>query len=197
SLALKLLLILALPLCVATTFLAPNLMYLLGGAQFLPDAGIALRILIWFLPFSYVNSLVQDVLIAAGQQRALFPAFLATVGFNIVANLIFTPLYGFRAAAFITIGSEIVLLIPFLLLVRHRIGPLPPAGIALRPALAALLMGAVSWAVQQALGGSTVPLAPWLGVIAGGTTYLAVLWWSGGIGVTERRLALRLLGRAA
>jgi uncharacterized membrane protein len=58
-------------------------------------------------------------------------------------------------------------------------------------------MGAVSWAVQQALGGSTVPLAPWLGVIAGGTTYLAVLWWSGGIGVTERRLALRLLGRAA
>lgn len=197
TLALKLLLMLALPLCVATTFLAPNLMYLLGGAQFLPDAGVALRILIWFLPFSYVNSLVQYVLIAAGQQRALFPAFLVTAGFNISANLIFTPLYGFRAAAFITIGSEIILLIPFLLLVRYRIGPLPSAGIAIRPILAALLMGAVAWAVQQALGGPSVTLAPWLGVIVGGAAYLAALLWSGGIGMTERRLAQRLLGRAA
>ena len=42
TLALKLLLILALPICVATTFLAPDLMRLLGGQAFLPDAGTAL-----------------------------------------------------------------------------------------------------------------------------------------------------------
>ena len=197
GLALKLLLILALPLCVATTFLAPDLMYLLGGVEFLPDAGVALRILIWFLPFSYVNGLVQYVLIAAGQQRALFPAFLTTAAFNIVANLIFTPFYGFRAASFITIGSELILLVPFLLLVRRRIGPLPPIGIALRPALAALIMGAAAWAIQRLLGGPAVALAPWIAVVGGGAVYLAVLIWSGGLGATERRLALRLLGRAA
>lgn len=197
TLAIKLLLTLALPLCVATTFLAPDLMYLLGGAEYLPDAGIALQILIWFLPFSYVNGLIQYVLIAAGQQRALFPAFLATAVFNIIANLVFTPIYGFRAASFITIGSELILIVPFLLLVHRRIGPLPSIGIALRPLLAAALMGVSVGVVQWLLGGATVTYAPWLAVIVGGMVYLATLFVSGAIGATERRLALRLLGRAA
>lgn len=196
NLAIKLLLTLALPIAVATTFLAPSLMYLLGGAEFLPDAGVALRILIWFLPLSYVNGIVQYVLIAAGQQRALFPAFLATAGFNVVANLLFTPHYGFRAASVITIGSEIVLLVPFLFLVQRRIGTLPPLGIALRPLFAATVMGLLAWVCQWLLGGPTVAYAPWLAVIGGGVAYIGTLIASGAIGLTERRLVLRLLGRA-
>lgn len=35
------------------------------------------------------------MLIAAGMQRAITPAFALTFAFNLGANLIFTPRYGF------------------------------------------------------------------------------------------------------
>jgi O-antigen/teichoic acid export membrane protein len=196
TLAIKLLLTLALPICVGTLFVAPDLMLLLGGAQFLPDAGTALRLLIWFLPFSYVNGLVQYVLIAAGLQRVITPAFALTLAFNLGANLLLTPRYGFVAAAIITVASEVVLLVPFLWALRRRVGPLPEAGIALRPLLAATLMGAVAWATQAGVAAQGLArIAPWLAVAAGGAVYLLALIATGGVGATERRLALRLLGR--
>ncbi len=198
TLALKLLFILALPLCVATTLLAPDLMWLLGGQDFLPEAGTALRILIWFLPFSYVNGLVQYVLIAAGLQRSLIPAFGLTAAFNLIANLLFTPRFGYQAAALITIGSELVLLGPFFWLLRQRIGTLPEPRAILRPILAALVMGAIAWPLQHAIAAQGLAaLAPWIATIVGSVAYLVTLVATGAIGPTERRLALRLLNRAA
>lgn len=196
ALALKLLLLLALPLCVATFFVAPDLMRFLAGEEFLPGAGTALRLLIWFLPFSYVNGLIQYVLIAAGQQRLLTRAFALTFGFNLLANLLFTPRFGFVAAALITVASEVVLLLPFLWFLRRQIAPLPDPAIALRPAAAAIAMGGAGWALYTRLHGWPA-LAPWLAALGGGLVYLIVLLLIGGIGPSERRLALRLIGRAA
>jgi O-antigen/teichoic acid export membrane protein len=195
ALAIKLLLTLALPICVATTFVAPDLIWVLAGSQFLPDGGTALRLLIWFLPFSYVNSLTQYVLIAAGMQRAITPAFALTFSFNLGANLLFTPRYGIVAASMITILSEVVLLLPFLWFLRRRMIALPAPGVALRPVAAAVAMCLLGWFVLRALGNSA--LAPWAAALLGGVGYCAVLVLIGGIGATERRLALRLLGRAA
>ena len=197
NLALKLLLTLALPICVITALLAPQLIGILAGAQYLPDGGTALRILIWLLPFSYVNGLVQYVLIAAGQQSALTPAFAATFAFNLGANLIFTPRYGYSAAAAITIASEVVLIVPFLLLVRRRVGPLPTLGIIARPLGATIVMGLVAIAAGRGFASlGTGALTPWLAAVVSGIVYLICLIASGGIGQTERGLALRLLGRA-
>ena len=197
NLALKLLLTLALPICVGTTILAPELMGILGGSAYLPDAGTALRILIWLLPFSYVNGLVQYVLIAAGQQRALTPAFAATFAFNLGANLLFTPRYGYPAAAAITIASEVVLIVPFLILVRRRVGPLPAPGLIVRPLGASAAMALAALAAASGLATLGVgSLAPWLAALVSGIVYLICLVATGGIGQAERRLALRLLGRA-
>jgi O-antigen/teichoic acid export membrane protein len=197
ALAVKLLLALALPICVATTFVAPELMDVLGGGQFLPGAGTALRILIWFLPFSYVNGLTQYVLIAAGWQRTITRAFALTFVFNITANLLFTPRYGYYAAAVITVCSEIVLLLPFLWFLHSRVGRLPAAAVALRPLAGALVMGAAGWVVLRGAASAAGGFAPWLAVIVGGLGYLLLLIVTGGIGPAERRLALRLLGRVA
>lgn len=195
ALAIKLLLTLALPICVATTFVAPDLIWVLAGSEFLPDGGTALRLLIWFLPLSYVNGLTQYVLIAAGMQRAITPAFALTFAFNLGANLIFTPRYGFVSASLITVISEVVLIVPFLWFLRRRMVTLPAPGIALRPIAAAAAMGLLGWLIVRALGNAAV--APWLAALLGGAAYCAVLILIGGIGATERRLALRLLGRAA
>lgn len=198
ALAIKLLLTLALPLCVATLFVAPDLMLVLAGADFLPAAGTALRLLIWFLPFSYVNGLTQYVLIAAGLQRYITPAFAITFAFNLLGNLLFTPRHGYQAAAVITVLSEIVLLVPFLWLLRRQLGALPAGALVVRPLVAAAVMGLVARGVWQGLDArGAAQLAPWLAIVVGGAAYLGVLIANGGIGATERRLALRLLGRAA
>ncbi len=147
-LALRLLLIIALPIAVGTPFIARQLILILGGGDYLPDSMIALQLLIGFLPFSFVNSVTQYVLIAIDQQRFLTKAFVIGVTFNVVANLLFIPTYGYRAAAVITILSELALLIPFYYCVRKHLAPIPWLAIAWRPALAAAAMGGVLWLLR-------------------------------------------------
>ena len=120
TMSLKLMLLLALPIAAYTTFLAPFLVRLLGGPQYLPQGAIALQIVIWSIPFGWLNSVTNYVLIALGLERMQPRAFTIAVGFNIVANLIFIPRYSFVAASITTILSEIVLMIVFAHYLRQR-----------------------------------------------------------------------------
>jgi O-antigen/teichoic acid export membrane protein len=146
-LSLRLLLMLALPIAMGTPFVAEELILFLAGQEFLPDSVIVLQLLIWFLPFSFINQVTQYVLIAVHQQRQLTRAFIIGVAFNTITNLIFIPLYGYRAAAITTILSEWSLLIPFYLLVRQNLCVVPWFDVTWRPAVAAAAMGLTLWLV--------------------------------------------------
>ena len=158
-LSLRLLLIISLPIAAGTPFIARELILILGGTKFLPHSVTALQLLIWFLPFSYVNSVTQYVLIAIDQQRFLTRAFVIGVSFNLVANLIFIPQYGYRAAAIITVLSEIALLIPFYYCVRKNLGTIPWVQIAWRPAIAAAIMAATLWLTRSTSAVVRLPAA--------------------------------------
>lgn len=135
---LKLLLATALPAAVLVTLLARPLTLLLAGEAYIPNGVIALQIMIWSIPFGWMNSLTQYALIALDLQRFITRAFLLAVTFNIVSNLIFIPLYGFQAAAVTTILSEAILLVPFGLLMQRGLArPLPWLGWLWRPLVAA------------------------------------------------------------
>ncbi len=136
----KALVMVALPVAVATTFMAPGLIGFLGGPAFLPDGGIALQIMIWSIPLGWINSLTQYVLIALDRQRQITLAFIVAVGFNIITNLIFIPQYGFRAAAVTTIFSEAILLVGFYWLLRRDVGAIDYIGALWRPILASGVM---------------------------------------------------------
>ena len=114
----KLLFAITLPLVMIFTVLAEPLTLILGGARYLPDGAIALQLMIWSIPFGWMNSLMQYVLVALGRQRLITRAFGGAVIFNIAANMIFIPRYGFQAAAIATIASEVVLFLPFIYLLR-------------------------------------------------------------------------------
>jgi O-antigen/teichoic acid export membrane protein len=146
-LSLRLLLMLALPIAAGTPFVAYELILFLAGPEFIPDSMIVLQLLIWFLPFSFVNQVTQYVLIAINQQRALTRAFVIGVVFNTVTNLMFIPLYGYRAAAITTIFSEWALLIPFYLLVRKHLCTVPWVDVVWRPTVAAGVMAGVLWLI--------------------------------------------------
>jgi O-antigen/teichoic acid export membrane protein len=186
--SLRLLILVAMPLSVGMWLAAEELMLILGGGAYLPHSMIALRILVWFLPFSFINSVTQYVLIALNQQRFLTVAFIIGVAFNVCANLLLIPSYGYVAAAAVTVASEVVLLAPFYYAVRKYLAPIPWVGLAWRPVAAAAAMGIVGLALAQVMN----PLAA---AAIGCGVYLAVLLALRTFGEEDRALARRLLGR--
>ena len=140
TLAIKLLLSIAMPTAILFTFFAYDLTRLLGGAEYLPDGAIATQLMIWSIPFGWVNSLTQYVLIALDLQRRITWAFIIAVTFNIVANLILIPRYGYQAAALTTIVSEIMLLLPFGILLTRAMGRLNWLDMIWRQITAAIVM---------------------------------------------------------
>ena len=188
-LSLRLLLMVALPVAVGTFFIARGLILVLGGGDYLPHSMIALQLIIWFLPFSFVNSVTQYVLIAIDQQRFLTKAFLIGVTFNIVANLIFIPIFSYQGAAVVTILSELALLIPFYYAVRKHLGPLPWVSLVWQPALASAVMGGALWLLRDLFWPLLIPV--------GGAIYLVVLALVGGFRQPDMDLLGRLLPLAS
>jgi len=156
---------------------AETLIRFLAGERFIPDSVIVLQLLIWFLPFSFINQVTQYVLIAIHQQRALTRAFVMGVMFNLITNLIFVPYFGYRAAAITTILSEWVLLIPFYALIREHLGVVPWLDIVWRPSVAAAVMGLSLWL----MGGANF----WLLALVGVVVYGATLSLIGGLTQTD------------
>jgi len=165
--AVKLLFSVAFPLAIVTTFLANTLILVLGGVRYLPEGGIALALMIWFIPIGWINSLTNYVLIALDQQKAMRWAFAAGVIFNIVANLLFIPLFSYQAAAIITILSEGVLLIGFYILLRRALGPVPWIQLLWKPVAAGLGMAVTLFVLW--------PILPILALVAAAVVYPGVL----------------------
>lgn len=180
------LLLVAMPLAVGISLLGDRIVTLFFGQDFAP-AGIALSILIWFLPFSFINSLTQYVLIAANKQRFLTLAFIIGASFNIAANWGLIPIYSYVGASVTTVLSEIVLMITFLVAVWKHVGSVPFVEISWRPVLAALLMGAAIWLLR--------PLNMAALVLIGAAIYFIALVLLRTFNQDDRALIRGLLGR--
>ena len=184
-LSLKILLWISLPITVGTIFISRELIQIFGGDAYLPDSAIALQVLIWFLPFSFINSVTHYVLIALGQQRFLTRAFIIGVVFNVAANLAAIPSLGYVGASLVTNFSEMLLLIPFYYSVRQNHASVPFVSLAWRPALASAVMGIALWFILPRVGiVVAIPLA--------GIVYAVVLLASGALGEDEKELLRKL-----
>lgn len=188
---LRILVGLAVPISISTTALAEPLILLLGGREYLPDAAIALSVLIWFLPFGFFNGLTQYVLIAINQQRFITLSFVVATSFNVLANLYAIPRYSYVGAAVVTILSELALAAPFYYCIRRHLGPLPLFSLFGRTGLAGAGMVAVVWLGRDLSPLATVPVALLL--------YPALLVATGAVSREEARqgwkLARTRLGR--
>ena len=185
-LALKTLLGVAFPIAIGTTLLAEPIIHLIAGESYLPHSALALQILIWFVPFSFTNALLQYVLIAVNQQRFITWAFVAATTFNVVANVVLIPHFSYVAAAATTILSELVLLTAFIWATHRHVGKLNLLSLAWRPPLAAAAMAPVVWALRD-----------WPGLAVGAGAFLYVLFFVaiGGITRLEREALLRAMRR--
>ncbi|MBN2306082.1 MAG: oligosaccharide flippase family protein [Anaerolineae bacterium] len=160
TLAVKLLVITALPVAVVTTFIAQGLIRVLGGEEFLPAGGVALQIMIWSIPIGWINSVTNYVIVALDRQRKLILALVVGVVFNLVTNVIFLPLYSYRAAAVITIFSEGALFLATYQIIRGEIGGMAWPRALWRPALAALVLAGITFGLWQIAPLAAVILSP-------------------------------------
>lgn len=184
-LSLKLMLLLALPIAAAITFLAPLLIAIVGGADYLPQGAIALQIVIWAIPIGWLNSVTNYVLIALGLEGMQPRAFTIAVAFNIIANLIFIPRFSFVAAGVTTILSEVVLMVMFAYYLRQKMSGVNWLHLLAKP----LVLTAV---VVLIMAGITQFAHPTIGVAVGLLVYgvgLIVLRILGG----EERTVLRAI----
>ncbi|MGC9394475.1 MAG: oligosaccharide flippase family protein [Anaerolineae bacterium] len=164
----KILLTIALPVAIIATLTAREMVLILGGPEYLPGGMIALQLMAWSMPIGWLNSITQYVLIALDQQRYLTRAFLVSLGFTLIANLIFMPLYGYQASAIIHIFAELALLIPFLIGVQRQLPRMGWRQILSKPLLATSIMGGAALVLLPlgrgvALAGALVvyPLVVW------------------------------------
>ena len=154
----------AAPLAVAMIVFATPIVLASAGPEFREGAD-ALRLLGPYVLFSFVNGLFFRVLIASGRDRLLLGAAIGMLTGNVALNLVLLPLYGFRAAAVVSVATEAVALVPFALAVRRR-GLAPRLAYAATVALAALAMAAV---------GLLVPGPAAVAALAAGVAYALVL----------------------
>jgi O-antigen/teichoic acid export membrane protein len=163
----------------------------LAGSDYLPEAELLLRILIWFAPLSFLNGVVQYVLVALDLQRRIVPVFVVTVIFNLGFNLALVPIYGARAAAAATVLSEVVILAAIALASRTANYHLISAALLshlVRPTLAGLGAAAVGYTAAGALGERfAIPLALF--------AFVALTFVLGVVGPEERALVRRALRR--
>jgi len=113
----KYLLILSLFITVFVFGLAKNIIEIIFSSSYMPSVP-ALQVLIWTLPWIFVNAINMRVLYAADKQKqATVVAFFSMV-LNISLNFIFIPRFGLLGAAFATVIAEAVNVTIYFYLIR-------------------------------------------------------------------------------
>ncbi len=70
----------------------------------------ALRIVAWIFLAYFVSSLYTYILIARGEQKKMLYINASVALLNIIGNLIFIPIYSFIGSAWVTLGTQVLLL---------------------------------------------------------------------------------------
>ena len=163
--SLKLTLTATLPLAVGAAVLADPLVETLYGTDF-DEAAPALQLLapsIVLFPIAYVTGLF---LIARRRQRFVAVLYGLVTALNVLLNLVLIPAFSLNGAALTTSVTELVLVVPALVLGARLVGGLSWRRVVTGPASAALVAGALMAVLASSF---------WLAVAAGGAAYLVVL----------------------
>ena len=143
-------LILALPFLVGGFILSVPLIHLIAKPEFVSGfnglvsgSDVALQIVLFSFVLIALNVIFNFTLIAIGKQAQLVWINGICALFNVIANLIVIPTYGFIGAALATVASEILVFILVFITVKRFLPFTIRLGQAMRIVLSVGLMGLV------------------------------------------------------
>lgn len=136
----RLLMVLSLPMAVGGWALAEQIIPFLFKSAYLP-AVPAFQIIVWVIPLMFLSEFLGYVLVIGGGERRVAGAVLRSTSFNVVANLLLIPRFGFVAAAATTVITESILVGQYLWMLRKTVPSLEFSRTVFRPLLAAAITG--------------------------------------------------------
>jgi O-antigen/teichoic acid export membrane protein len=157
---------------------------LLFGADF-ADAAPALPLLMATFVVVSLGYLTGYLIVAYNLQRRFLAIAIGALAFNVGANLALVPSYGFMAAAWLTLATEILVMSSSMWIVCRRMGMVPMGDHLGRIALASAGAWLGAWGLSQA----GAPTLAW--VTAGGLIYAALVIALGAVRLDELRALAR------
>jgi O-antigen/teichoic acid export membrane protein len=117
--AMRFMLILSLPIAAGTGFIASDIIKFIFKEQYLPAAYV-LTVLMWFVPFQFINRILGVSLAARGMEKWVSVGVTIAVLANVGLNLLMIPRYGFEGAGYATVVTEVLLMMIYLFLQRDH-----------------------------------------------------------------------------
>ncbi len=146
----KYLTILSLPIAVGITLLAEPIILLLFKPEYIPSI-LALQIVVWVLPFIFVNYIQGSLLTAMNRQVTYLKITAASLVLNVGMNLVLIPLYSYLGAAFVTVITEIFSVALGFYVLSKLLAKVKVHEIIFKPAIACLVMALFILLVQTNL----------------------------------------------
>lgn len=131
--------ILALPMVFGCWLLSEKIISFVAGTDFMA-ATLPLRILIVAVMMIYFGSLFGYAIVATGRQKKMIGFYLFDAVFSLAAYLLFIPLYGYVAAAILTVVTEAIITFSAYYLIRREAQVQINPGVFLKALTASVLM---------------------------------------------------------
>lgn len=181
ALAVTLLLAAAMPVAVCGAILAPKIVGLIYGPRYHSSAYLLAVLLPAFIPICLGYVLTSQLILHNLLRPYIAITFVGAV-VNIVLNMLAIPRYGAAAAAWTTLGTELLSMTCIAAVVARRLGLKLPAERAARALAAVAATGAAVWLVREQ------PLV--LSIVVAAVVYAPCLLVSRALSISELRSLL-------
>ncbi len=144
---LKLMILAAVPMAVGGSILSAKLISLIAGPEYAPAAGV-LAILIWAPAILFIYIPANALVISQLTKKALVVTGVNVI-INTLGNLLLLPRFGIKAAAIMTVVSELIQGIFYFYFINKNITNFSFSGLWVKPVFSAAVMGAVLWQARK------------------------------------------------
>jgi O-antigen/teichoic acid export membrane protein len=145
----------SIPLVLTTLFLADTWVVFFFGPTF-ANSALSLKILINALPFIFLNYVLVNTLIALNKEKMVTWGSGMAILFNIGANILVLPKYGYLGASWTKVATEMLLTIVFLGFLQRYFFRLPWLGAIWKIGLSGGLMGLSLWVLKALPSGAAL-----------------------------------------
>lgn len=129
----------SLPIAIATTMFAREIVQLLFAPEF-ADSALCLAILVWFLPIVFMTNLYSNTLGAIDQQPFVLKVTVLSAAFNVAANVALVPSYAQLGASVVTVLTALLGFVFLSVKMRSAVRAAVPIRALLRIAVAGAFM---------------------------------------------------------
>ena len=135
----KYLTILSLPIAVGITLLAEPIILLLYKTAYMPSI-LTLQIVVWVLPFIFINYIQGSLLTAMNRQVTFLKITAVSLVLNVAMNIVLIPMYSFLGAAIATVITEAISMTLCFYVLSKLVAIVKIREILFKPVIACLVM---------------------------------------------------------